>query len=103
MLKEKAAIDETERLAAEKKAQLKHKRNQTITDRLKRTVTSPVSTFKVRVVGGGGMTNTCVTKEDKKLGYSPEKVNVSRSPTKAEPFSFDDHVSPSKFRATSSP
>jgi hypothetical protein len=26
------------------------------------------------VVGGGGMTNTAVTREEKHLGYSPTKV-----------------------------
>ena len=28
---------------------------------------------KARVVGGGGLTNTAVTKEEKRAGYSPKK------------------------------
>jgi len=30
------------------------------------------SPVKVRVVGGGGLTNTAKTKEEKRTGYSPE-------------------------------
>ena len=29
--------------------------------------------IKARVVGGGGLTNTAVTKEEKRAGYSPKK------------------------------
>lgn len=39
------------------------------------------SPVKVRVIGGGGLTNTAKTKTEKRTGYSPE----SRSPIK--PFS----------------
>ena len=30
--------------------------------------------LKARVVGGGGLTNTAVTKDEKRAGYSPTKV-----------------------------
>ena len=35
---------------------------------------SPTPKSKVRVVGGGGVTNTAQNKEEKRAGYSPSKV-----------------------------
>lgn len=36
------------------------------------SVSTPAT--NVRVVGGGGVTNTAVNKEEKRAGYSPSKV-----------------------------
>jgi len=51
------------------------------TSNKKNVVTSTPASVKVRIVGGGGQTNTAKTKEEKRAGYSPTKVM---------PFSFDD-------------
>ncbi len=43
----------------------------------KRIEPQPSNLFvKARVVGGGGLTNTAVTKEEKRAGYSPKKLLV---------------------------
>ena len=87
---------------------LKMKRQQQImmnkksiaTSNKKHLINTPAS-VKVRVVGGGGQTNTAKTKDEKRAGYSPSKV----SPTKVMPFSFDDSSlikgSPSKLEGMS--
>lgn len=41
---------------------------------LRKERVTPLTLKSARVVGGGGMTNTAVTREEKQLGYSPTKV-----------------------------
>ena len=57
----------------------------------KRKSHSPV--VKMRVIGGGGMTNTAGSREEKQRGYSPSKSPLKESPIKApttcQPFSFE--------------
>jgi len=66
------------------------------TSNKKHVINTPAS-VKVKIVGGGGQTNTAKTKEEKRAGYSPTKVM---------PFSFDDNSlikrSPSKLEGSPS-
>ncbi len=102
-LEEQRLILEAERLALKLKRQqqlLMNKKN-IGTSNKKHLISTPAS-VKVRVVGGGGQTNTAKTKDEKRVGYSPSKV----SPTKVIPFSFDDSSlikgSPSKLEGSPS-